>query len=241
MKTPPMKSLIKDSLCSRTFGSMLFAIFSLLFALLVNSQARAASFPRLEPDPRALEFYQKGVNGYSWTDLAEISLWASDSSMSSDSKAAHLRQIHAMAEAIRLSPGLPADNRGKAEFILDYMHRNLLRSYSFTQTRVDIMLTNGRFNCVSSAALYTILCKSLGLQTSGVMTIDHAFVIVHIDSEDIDVETTNRNGFDPGRRREFHDEFGRLTGFAYVPPGSYRDRQTISTIELISLDRKSVV
>ena len=140
-----------------------------------------------------------------------------------------------MAEAIRLSPELPIDNRGKAEFVLDYMHRNLLRSYSFTQTRVDIMLTNGRYNCVSSAVLYMILCKSLGLETSGVMTRDHAFIIVHIDGEDIDVETTNRNGFEPGRRREFLDDFGRLTGFAYVPPGNYRDRQTINTIELLSL------
>jgi hypothetical protein len=67
------------------------------------------------------------------------------------------------------------------------------------------------------------------------MTRDHAFVMVHINGEDIDVETTNRFGFDPGNRREFHDQFGRLTGFSYVPAQNYRDRQTISQIELVSL------
>ncbi|MCL2809696.1 MAG: hypothetical protein FWD24_06485, partial [Treponema sp.] len=35
--------------------------------------------------------------------------------------------------------------------------------------------------------------------------------------------------------KEFHDQFGRLTGFTYVPAQNYQDRQTISNFELISL------
>jgi tetratricopeptide (TPR) repeat protein len=54
-------------------------------------------------------------------------------------------------------------------------------------------------------------------------------------TELIDVETTKPYGFDPGSRREFHDGFGRLTGFAYVPARNYRDRTIISRIELVSL------
>jgi len=80
-----------------------------------------------------------------------------------------------------------------------------------------------------------ILAKSVGIDISGVKTIDHAFVMVHIDGENIDVETTSIHGFDPGNRREFHDEFGRVTGFAYVPAQNYHDRQTITPIELVSL------
>jgi len=67
------------------------------------------------------------------------------------------------------------------------------------------------------------------------MTKDHAFAMVHIGGQDIDVETTNPYGFDPGNRKEFHDSSGKITGFAYVPPQNYRDRQTINQIELISL------
>ncbi|MDR1618735.1 MAG: hypothetical protein LBS06_06795, partial [Treponema sp.] len=50
-----------------------------------------------------------------------------------------------------------------------------------------------------------------------------------------DVETTNPYGFDPGSRREFHDQFGKLTGFAYVPARNYQDRSGISPLELVSL------
>jgi tetratricopeptide (TPR) repeat protein len=60
-------------------------------------------------------------------------------------------------------------------------------------------------------------------------------VTLRIGNEIIDVETTNPYGFDPGNRRDFHDQFGRVTGFAYVPARNYRDRQTITPVELISL------
>jgi len=188
-------------------------------------------FPRLEPEARALEFYRLGSTGYSWTNLAEISLWASAGEISQSS----LQRIMDAVGALNNSNELPQDRKERAEFILTYMHRNFLRSYSLYQTRVDTVFTNGNYNCVSSAVLYVILCESAGLSTSGVVTRDHALVTVHIDGQDIDVETTNRHGFDPGNRKEFHDQFGRLTGFSYVPARNYRDRQTISKIELISL------
>ena len=162
-------------------------------------------------------------------DYAEISIWASGGNGYS------LRRIHALASSIPASPGFPATERERADFILNYLHRNVFRAYSLTQTRVDTVFANGRFNCVSSSVLYMILAKSIGLNVSGVKTIDHAFVMVHIDGEAIDVETTSRYGFDPGNRREFHDEFGRVTGFVYVPAQNYHDRQTITPIELVSL------
>ena len=189
------------------------------------------AFPRVEPDQKALEYYRLGVNnGYSWTELAQISLWASG-----DTDSSNLEKIKTAAASLNSSPALPASGRERAEFILTYMHSGFLKRYSLYQTRVDTLLTVGTYNCVSSAALYIILCNSAGIKTSAVITKEHAFVIVHIDGQDIDVETTNRYGFDPGSRREFHDQFGKLTGFSYVPAQNYRDRQTIENIELVSL------
>ena len=196
-----------------------------------NAQAGTRAFPRLESDPRALEFFRRSVtnNGGSWTDLAEMALWASGGN------ASDLERIRAAANSIARAHDLPAGKRGQAEFILSWLHKNVLISYSLNQTRVDTIFANGRFNCVSSGVLYLILCKSLGIEADGVMTRDHALVTVHIDGESIDVETTNAYGFDPGSRKEFHDDFGRLTGFSYVPARNYRDRQTITAAELISL------
>ena len=213
-----------------------FFLILLMFLLLQtpgfaqNSANRIEVFPRIEPDPQALDFYKPENYNYSWIELAEISLWASG-----DTTASGLEQIHKIAETIKTSSKLLATDKEKAEFILDYMHKNLLKSYSANQSRVDALLSNGRFNCVSSSVLYLILCKSAGLNAVGVETKVHAFVSVYIDGKSIDVETTNLYGFDPGNRKEFHDQFGRVTGFAYVPPKNYRDRQTITPIELVSI------
>jgi hypothetical protein len=194
------------------------------------------AFPRIVPDSKALDYHRMGgQSGYSWQELAEISLWSSgDVSLSGMVKMRTI--VTALNAAIDPAVyGAAASGKEKAEFILNYMHKNVLKSYSLYQTRLDTLLSNGRYNCVSSAVLYVILCKSAGINTSGVITKDHAFAMVHISGQDIDVETTNPYGFDPGNRKEFHDSSGKITGFAYVPPHNYRSRRTINQIELVSL------
>jgi tetratricopeptide (TPR) repeat protein len=215
----------------RKFNRVALVLFLFLLRPAIFAQSRTA-FPRLEPDPKALEYYKLSERdqGYSWTELAEISLWASG-----DYSVSNLVKIRAAVETLNNSPARPEAEKERAEFILGFMHKNLLKAYSFNQTRIGTMLSNGRFNCVSSAVLYMILCRSAGIYASGVMTKDHAFMMLHIGESNIDVETTNPYGFDPGNRKEFSDQFGRVTGFTYVPARNYRDRQTISQIELISL------
>jgi hypothetical protein len=209
------------------------SIFLISLAINTVIYGQTVSFPRLQPEKKALEYYDLGSrnNGFTWMELAQISLWASGDS----SPAANIEKIRQTAQAINNSSDFPVSKKEKAEFIFTYLHRNILKTYSIIQTRVDTVFTSGRYNCVSSAVLYMILCDAAGIETSGVVTKDHAFVTVHIDGENIDVETTNRFGFDPGNRKDFHDQFGRSTGFAYVPARNYRDRQTINGIELVSL------
>jgi tetratricopeptide (TPR) repeat protein len=209
-----------------------FFIFLIFFYVSIPGHSQnKAPFPRLEPDLKALEYNRLFTEqGFSWINLAEISLWASG-----DTSASNLEKIRAAAETIKKSPDLPKTDIEKAEFILNYMHKNILKSYSLNQTRVDTIFSGGRFNCVSSAVLYMIFCDSEGIYTTGVITKDHAFITVHIGETDIDVETTNLYGFDPGNKKEFHDSKGNVTGFSYVPPRNYRDRQTINKLELISV------
>ena len=217
--------------------ALIFAFFTSFPGVYAQNAAQlpaqnAASFPRLEPDPKALEYYQLGLRtgNYTWQELAEIALWASG-----DSSAENIEKIKAAVFTLNNSAELPSSGKERPEFILNYLHKNYLKTYSLYQTRVDTVFSSGVYNCVSSAALFIILCESAGIRTSGVITKEHAFVIVHINNQDFDVETTNRYGFDPGNKKEFHDSSGKTTGFAYVPPQNYRDRQTISKIELISL------
>ena len=101
-----------------------------------------AAFPRLEPDPKALDYYRLGLrSGYSWTDLAQISLWASG-----DSSLSNLEKITNVVSVLNSLPEFPTSNKEKAEFLLTYMHSNILRRYSLYQTRVDTIFTNGSYN-----------------------------------------------------------------------------------------------
>jgi tetratricopeptide (TPR) repeat protein len=172
---------------------------------------------------------------YSWEALAETGLWASGLNPESTGQARLIERIRAGVAELGTDPRLPVDRAERGEYVLSFMHKKFLKSYSLVQTRLDTLLENGRYNCVSSAVLYLVLAQSAGLDVRGVMTKDHAFASVSINGELVDVETTNPYGFDPGNRKEFHDGFGRLTGFAYVPAGNYRGRSAITPIELVSL------
>jgi hypothetical protein len=131
-----------------------------------------------------------------------------------------------------------SDVNGQAELAertLAFLHKSLFTGYSVTQTRVDTALQTGIYNCVSSAVLYLVVARSVGLSVSGVRTPDHAFCAVMVDGQAVDVETTSPLGYNPGAKKEFTDSFGKVTGYAYVPPGSYGNRQSIGEKELLSL------
>ncbi|GHV72825.1 hypothetical protein AGMMS49940_01270 [Spirochaetia bacterium] len=197
--------------------------------------AQTAPFPSLDPDPRAMEFAQRGT--YSWQDIGEIALWASSVGAAGATTAAvsYPALIKNAAAELLAMPELPADTKERGEFVLTFVHQRFLKGYVEHQTRLDELFRTGRYNCVSSAVLYAIFATAAGLDVRGVMTKDHAFITVNTGAERIDVETTNPIGFEPGNRREFHDGFGKLTGFAYVPARNYRDRTQISQLELVSL------
>jgi tetratricopeptide (TPR) repeat protein len=218
----------------RVFFAALLAPVLSVVGLTPRLSAQAIRFPALDPDPMALEY--AGRAEYSWQDIGDIALWASVTGLQGAPDGAAEAELigNAVAELLAM-PDLGADPKTRGESVLVFMHRRFLKGYTENQTRLDEIFRTGRYNCVSSAALYTIFAVAAGLDVHGVMTKDHAFVTVNTGTELIDVETTNRLGFDPGNRREFHDGFGKLTGYAYVPARNYRDRIAISQLELVSL------
>lgn len=131
----------------------------------------------------------------------------------------------------------------QGEYILNWIHNNILKNYFEEQTLMDVLIDTGNYNCVSSAVFYLILSKEAGLNTKIIETSDHAFCIVNTDKGWIDVETTTAYGFNPGVKQEFQQAFNQ-TGYTYVPPGNYRNRQNISdkeTVALILQNRMSVL
>jgi hypothetical protein len=126
------------------------------------------------------------------------------------------------------------DEAKRAEALLLFLHSHL-KGYSTLQTRLDVLIDRGTYNCVSSALAYMILGRDAGLDVQAVATTDHAFALVRLKSgRDVDVETTTKYGFDPGTKNEFTNSFGQ-TGFVYVPPGNYAQRRPINDRQLLGL------
>ncbi len=146
-----------------------------------------------------------------------------------------VKKVHKLLES---APKKSKDPEKLSEELLVWMHENLLKNYSLHQTRLDVLLEKGGYNCVSSAVMYSILLKSRNIPVYGVQTFDHAFCRVPLESRGdggVDVETTTHFGFDPGRRKKAADAFTGRTGFAYTAPGNYRERQKLGDKELVSL------
>ena len=223
-----MKSRPRSS--TRYGRSIVVLSLVVLLADSAAAQSSAVRQPRLEARPEARAFADAGVP--TWEAALRLALWASTDA--ADVSAASAVVSSSVADLVS-SLASVSDGRARAEETLRFMHRRFLRAYSERQTRMDILVASGTFNCVSSAALYLILGTAVGLDVSGVVTKDHAFCSVRFGEETVDVETTNVFGFDPGSKKEFLDSFGRSTGFAYVSPRNYRDRTPIKPIELLSL------
>lgn len=214
---------------SSTRTRLASATIAAFFLLSAAAGAQPDAVPRTEPRREAYAF-AAAEDAMPWETALQLALWASAESDVPKAYGAIAGEIGALAAATA-----SMDARAKGEAVLEFMHRRFLRGYSERQTRVDTLVSTGQFNCVSSAALYVVLGTAVGLDVTGVMTKDHAFCSVRVGVDSIDVETTNVYGFDPGTKKEFHDSFGRATGFAYVPSRNYRDRTPISRKELFSL------
>jgi len=216
----------------KTFKIVMAALFLFMAGALLPAQ----NFPSIDASPKAYDLARR-MAGNNWRDLAEAALWASSVNAgpgAEEKAAAYLDRIN-QAAAELAAAGLSESKKERGEYVLTFIHKNFLKSYSEFQTRVDEIFVSGKYNCVSSAVLYTVLGLSVGLDVGGVKTKDHAFATVTAGTEVIDVETTNQYGFDPGNRKEFQDAFGKTTGYAYVPLKNYKDRVAITGAELVSL------
>jgi tetratricopeptide (TPR) repeat protein len=205
--------------------------------ILVGCFAFCALAPYAEAPRLKSEDYAARAGGLSEPlsveDLARLALQASGA------KGAELEgrlpKLLAEASAVADRYAAIADRYRLGEAVLQAMHADLLSRYFEPQTRVDVLLQAGTYNCVSSAVVYMILAKAVGLSVGGVATADHAFCVVQFPGDLVDVETTNKFGFDPGTKKEFLDSFGKATGYSYVPQKNYALRRSLGEKETVAL------
>ena len=173
---------------------------------------------------------------YTYQDYIEFGLIASGVLESQIAKYKQVVDglIPVLTKSIKME-SVSADAPERAEFILQWLHKNLFRRYNAHQTKIDEVLKHRNFNCVSSGVLYSAICRKFGIHVTGVIVPDHAFCQLKLPNQKIDIETTIRYGFDPKSKKKLFDEFGKLTGFVYVSPRNYRQRSEIGDKEMIAL------
>lgn len=129
---------------------------------------------------------------------------------------------------------LPPFERGQK--LLEWLHAGpMSRGYVAEQTDVSAVLKSQQFNCVSSATLYNILGRRIGLDVRGIEVPDHAFSILYDGTKHVDIETTNRVGFNPARNRAGLQQFQQATGFVYIPESNRSKRREIGDTGMVAL------
>ena len=203
------------------FIGLLFITFSL------------SAHPELEPlflpeavlaDPAAVSL--------SADEVFQLSLLFSECSLESQTAKRCLEKFEKIKIAVTSADFMaqPPEERGRA--VLKLLYRDYLKAYSLNQTKTDVALETGLYNCVSSALLYMAAAKACGLDVRGQKTTEHAFCSIYVPSvkpgqlKKIDVETTNPYGFNPGSRETIENE-ENIQKYYVVPKKYYSNRREV--------------
>lgn len=188
-------------------------------------------------------------------ELFKLSLLFSECPLESKTAARCLKKFEKMKADLKRSSymDLPPEERGRA--VLKYLYSDYLTKYDFDQTKVDVALEKGTYNCVSSALLYMVAAKLCGLEVRGQKTTQHAFCSIYVpnsataqagqnknlgqlvqqgQSKKIDVETTNPYGFNPGSRETIENE-AKIKQYYVVPKKYYSNRMEVSDLVFAGL------
>ncbi len=153
-----------------------------------------------------------------------------------DERRAMLRKIDAYESAANQAVGRGKNPLERGERLLKYLHsKPLAAGYVAQQTDLSTLLETGHYNCVSSATIYNILGRRIGLDVRAVEVPDHAFSILYHGSQHADVEVTTVQGFKPSRDPKALETFRQQTGFRYIPDRHPEQRREIRETGLISI------
>ena len=206
-----------------TLAIIFFAIASAAFCLDFNA--------RLEPDPRldSSIFSVAEIQAEPFARAALVASGADEESVKKhlDGLDSHWKQVSPQLNDLETA-------EDKADKILFFIYEKFLSKYDFYQTRVDLAMESGVYNCVSSAILFMYFCKRAGIPVVANETPRHSFCTIYDGSDKIDVETTNPYGVNPGKTRAQVLANGK-TQWMTVPAKDYAGRHQIDDRRMIGI------
>jgi hypothetical protein len=113
-----------------------------------------------------------------------------------------------------------------------------LKGYDCNQSRLSMIFSTGKFNCVSSSLLYIILARYFGMKVQGVNIPSHAFVQLETDQgKTIEIETTSRSGYnlkhDPKSYSELNKAWFDKRGLQMPTYNDYSNRQLLDPFSMV--------
>lgn len=188
----------------------------------------------IHPDEIALLEDAQDGSLDSWS-FAEASL-ISSGVVDANQRAKLLEQLDELTEQARTAVAAETGAFDKGRVLLEWLHeRSMNEGYVEAQTDMSEVLNKQHYNCVSSATLYNIVGKRLGLDARGIEVPDHAFTILYDGTNHVDVETTTPHGFDPARDRAAMNAFARTTGYTYINDKDRAKRREINDAGMVAL------
>ncbi|MFT3883666.1 MAG: hypothetical protein QM703_28960 [Gemmatales bacterium] len=113
------------------------------------------------------------------------------------------KQFHQLVKKVESKCGDPGDPLVFGEKLMTFLHQETLRGgYELSQSSFSTMLDSGKFNCVSSAALYYAVGVRYGLRFNILCIPGSSFMPGHatldllVGMKKLHVEATNADGFD---------------------------------------------
>lgn len=205
------------------------AVFILFLSNVLSASAQNLKFPSLEP----LFAEEKTSAELSPLEIIEDGLRFSECAENSDEWNSCVQKFLLLEQkALEAVKNLSVPEA--AEKILSVLYDDLLVQYRDQQTKINVALTSGTYNCVSSSVIYYALAKSAGIDVAGVKTPTHAFCSIFSDGKRIDVETTTPYGFNPGQTRLL-EKTENSARYAVIPKKNYANRSDVSAKTLVSL------
>jgi len=129
-----------------------------------------------------------------------------------EKRKAYLDRLDKIEAGAREAVAGAATAAEKGDKLLQYLHAGTMKpGYEQNQSSVAGILDSGKYNCVSSAVMYNVIGRRLGLDLRGMVKPGHAFSILYDGGRSYDVQTTCARGFDP-KDPQLQKELEQKTG-----------------------------
>jgi hypothetical protein len=207
--------------------------------------------PLVEPEAAALRGLEQARQGDAHALLA-LAILASGDHRDAASYERYRRRVDQFLAEIKPTIDAAADDWHRGYELHRAMHRVFfagagteLGGYDFYQARVSGIFDGGHYNCLSSAMLFAVLARGVGLPVRAALLPTHVFIEMGqpgAGGKIIEIETTSPTGFDWIHDERFYKErAARWSGDRGLRPVTLEEYQHRTILEPYQLMAQAMI